>query len=221
MTLEDEIKQLEDELEGMRAPMQDAHAGFARAAAAWAAEWWPQQAKAVVTAHPERAKEAGVAALSQLKRDVASLLVERADEVALEVIDGEAIKWPHLAPDLEANESKETRSQFWRSPFSPPKSGLGPSRELAQPANDLLARVAKVLVSHGFPAGRSGSQYGTYPGNEYHQPWSPDMLAAAERYGALHHKLRETRTSLKKARHALDTRDAAALWDAAEGLDAA
>jgi hypothetical protein len=139
MTLEDDITRLEDDLEGTRAPMQAAHTEFVRAAAAWAADWWPKQAKAVAVAHPERTKEAGKLALTRLRCDVAGLLVERAEELATEDLSDEDIGWPHLATDMEAPEP-ETGSSFWRSPFragtslpQTPPSVLESSTEICSP----------------------------------------------------------------------------------------
>ena len=222
--LDEQIALLEKKIDDLREPMQAKHVEWVNEAASWAASFWPEQAKAVVTAHPEIAKEAGVEGLCTLKEDVAALVNDANSAAHADLYEIPAQLWPHVqddfgkpphssggsifhshVSDLRTSSPYRTSPQFERPKF------------VEENTRRLLVRVAAVLKTHGFPVTRHADHsYSLSPGYDYyHHAWTQPMFDLLQEYAVMHEEAMQAYEDLEAARRKREESDAENLWDIA------
>lgn len=221
--LDERIDALEKQLEGLRAPMRAKHAEWVAEAAGWAAAFWPEQAKAVVTVHPEIAKAKGVDGLRALKVDVAKLVENAANAATEDLFEAPAGLWPHLHAEL--GKPPHDRTSTFHSQHSDLRTSrpyrtseaLDRPKPVEESTRRLLGRLAIVLGEHGFPATRHHDpHYSLSPGYDYyHHAWTQPMFDLLQDYALLHEAAMETWEKLRLAKRQREEGDAQDLWDAA------
>jgi hypothetical protein len=217
--LDETIETLTADIGDLRAPLLVAHTTFLRSAAAWAAAFWPEHAREMVSQSrdlAERHQQSGE--LTELKAKVQGL-VEQSPELAMaDVTDAIRSKWAFLQTDMTLSEDfrAEPPSEWYQisSPFKPDSSAhRRPPKILEDPTRNLLRRLEPVLQEYGYQGSKSPHTYG---GPEYvHHKWSTEMLDAIDEYAEQHAVLLKKRAELKEAKRKRDEAQAGSLWDVA------
>jgi hypothetical protein len=209
MDYDNRIAAVMQEISDLRKPMEKACERWLDVTAPWAAAFWNDRARAIVTTQPDVTQKMNPMQVHQLKEEVKTLGIN-AREFARETLASQSSVWPHLQKDL-LGPVQERRS----SPV-PPQSPLrckrryGDGEVLDGPAmlSDQMLRylglIGPVLTQRGFRV----------DGLYWHR-WSPEMAEAVEAYAQMHDRLLELQQELARLCREKAEGEAKSVWDAA------